>query len=299
MIINNVIINNFFCFLDKNELSFKKGLNIVSSPNSGGKSQLFNALYWTFFDKIYIQNDNSTTKSWRSAQNLIICPDAISKNPDYNGKIKTFVEISLDAEHPDSLSDQNDLVNYTFHKSMTYEKNSSNLNVYSKPELTISYIEHGETKIISSVLHNILLEKIFPESIRKFMWYQGETMDELYDFNQPHTLKYAIKEISYYPIYDNMEKIVKSSLHSIDLKIDKARRLSNTLTAEQGRLINEIREKKNNIKSKEETIDNYNERIRSINEDIATVEDKLRNSEKFSELKNQLYEKEFNIKALF
>jgi DNA sulfur modification protein DndD len=298
MIINNVIINNFFCFLDKNELSFKKGLNIVSSPNSGGKSQLFNALYWTFFDKIYIQNDNSTTKSWRSAQNLIICPDAISKNPDYNGKIKTFVEISLDAEHPDSLSDQNDLVNYTFHKSMTYEKNGSNLNVYSKPELTISYIEHGETKIISSILHNILLEKIFPESIRKFMWYQGETMDELYDFNQPHTLKYAIKEISYYPIYDNMEKIVKSSLHSIDLKIDKARRLSNTLTAEQGRLINEIREKKNNIKSKEETIDNYNERIRSINEDIATVEDKLRNSEKFSELKNQLYEKEFKYKSV-
>lgn len=298
MIINNVVINNFFCFLDKNELSFKKGLNIVSSPNSGGKSQLFNALYWTFFDKIYIQNENSTTKSWRSAQNLIICPDAVSKNPDYNGKIKTFVEISLDAEHPDSLSDQNDLVNYTFHKSMTYEKNGSNLNVYSKPELTISYIEHGETKIISSALHNILLEKIFPESIRKFMWYQGETMDELYDFNQPHTLKYAIKEISYYPIYDNMEKIVKSSMHSIDLKIDKARRLSNTLTAEQGRLINEIREKKNNIKSKEETIDNYNERIRSINEDIATVEDKLRNSEKFSELKNQLYEKEFKYKSV-
>ena len=122
MIINNVVINNFFCFLERNELVFKKGLNIISSPNSGGKSQLFNALYWTFFDKIYIQNDNSSTKSWRSAQNIIICPDAMSKNPNFNGKIKTFVEISLDAEHPDEIDDQNELVSYTFHKSMTYEK---------------------------------------------------------------------------------------------------------------------------------------------------------------------------------
>jgi hypothetical protein len=297
MIINNVVINNFFCFLDRNELVFKKGLNIISSPNSGGKSQLFNALYWTFFDKIYIQNDNSSTKSWRSAQNIILCPDALSKDQNFNGKIKTFVEISLDAEHPDAIDDQNELVSYTFHKSMTYEKSDSFVNIFSKPELTISYIEHGETKIISSSMHNILLEKIFPESIRKFMWYQGETMDDLYDFNQPHTLKYAIKEISYYPIYDNMEKIVKSSLSSIDLKIEKARRQSNTLTAEQGRLINEIRDKKNSIKSKEETINDYNERIKSINEDISIVEDKLRNSEKLSELKNQLYEKEYKLKS--
>lgn len=130
------------------------------------------------------------------------------------------------------------------------------------------------------------------------MWYQGETMDDLYDFNQPHTLKYAIKEISYYPIYDNMEKIVKSSLSSIDLKIEKARKQSNTLTAEQGKLINEIRDKKNSIKSKEETISDYNERIRTINEDISTVEDKLRNSEKFSELKNQLIEKEYKLKSV-
>jgi chromosome segregation ATPase len=94
-----------------------------------------------------------------------------------------------------------------------------------------------------------------------------------------------------------MEKIVKSSLSSIDLKIDKARKQSNTLTAEQGRLINEIRDKKNSIKSKEETINDYNERIRSINEDITVVEDKLRNSEKLSELKNQLYEKEYKLKS--
>ncbi len=298
MIINNVVINNFFCFFDRNELVFKKGLNIISSPNSGGKSQLFNALYWTFFDKVYIQNENSSTKSWRSAQNITICPDAFSKNPDFNGKIKTYVEISLEAEHPDIVSDQNDPVSYTFNKSMTYEKNGSNVIVFSKPELTISYIEHGETKIVSSNMHSNLLEKIFPESIRKFMWYQGETMDDLYDFNQPHTLKYAIKEISYYPIYDNMEKIVKSSLSSIDLKIEKARKQSNTLTAEQGKLINEIRDKKNSIKSKEETISDYNERIRTINEDISTVEDKLRNSEKFSELKNQLIEKEYKLKSV-
>jgi DNA sulfur modification protein DndD len=49
MIINKVVIRNFYCFLDENVLEFTKGLNIISAVNSGGKSQLFNAFYWTFF----------------------------------------------------------------------------------------------------------------------------------------------------------------------------------------------------------------------------------------------------------
>lgn len=298
MIIRDVVINNFYCFLDRNELVFDKGLNIVSSPNSGGKSQLFNALYWTFFDSVYIKDDNSSKKTWRSAKNLILCPDAYSKNSNFNGKINTFVEITLEAEHPDTISDNNDLVTYIFNKNITYEKSEKSVAVFSKPELIISYLELGETKIVNEGEHNRILDKIFPESIRKFMWYQGETVDELYDFSQPHTLKYAIKELSYYPIYDTMQKIVKVSLKDIDDKIEKAQRNSKSLTAEQGKLITEIRSKKNDITSKEETINLYQTRIGYLNEQISIIEEGLKNSEKYSELKNQLIEKEYKEKRL-
>ena len=58
MLIKKVNINNFFCFLGENKFVFEKGLNIISSPNKGGKSQLFNTFFWTFFDQIYIENEN-------------------------------------------------------------------------------------------------------------------------------------------------------------------------------------------------------------------------------------------------
>ncbi|NEM99766.1 AAA family ATPase, partial [Pontibacter burrus] len=53
MIIRQVTITNFFCYLGKNSFEFTEGLNIISAKNGGGKSQFFNAIYWTFFDRIY------------------------------------------------------------------------------------------------------------------------------------------------------------------------------------------------------------------------------------------------------
>ena len=86
MIINKVTINNFFCFLDENPFEFEKGLNIISALNSGGKSQFFNAFYWTLFDKIYGDNANGK-KEWRTSNNLIVCPDKLKNDCSFNDKI--------------------------------------------------------------------------------------------------------------------------------------------------------------------------------------------------------------------
>lgn len=126
------------------------------------------------------------------------------------------IDISAPIFGHESLVDTE--VKYTFSKSVIYEKNNSKLITYQKPELAISFVLDGETKYISSHHHNDVIQKIFPTTIRKFMWYQGETMDDLYDFSNPSTLKYAINVISYFPMYDNMDKIVKESVRSIEKK---------------------------------------------------------------------------------
>ena len=211
MIIDKVIINNFYCFLDENILEFSKGLNIISAVNSGGKSQLFNAFYWTFFDKIYADVDNnSTRKEWKDGSRQIVCPDSIKEKALENDKINCSVEIVLTNEFHLNDEPKDELVEYTFTKKVIYQKTSDSLTIFSKPELIISYVKDGETEFIAHYNQSWFLEKIFPSSIRKFMWYQGETMDELYDFSKPSTLKNAINEISYFPMYDNMEKIVKA-----------------------------------------------------------------------------------------
>lgn len=297
MLISKVTVNNFFCFLGENKFVFEKGLNIVSAPNSGGKSQLFNAFYWTFFDQIYIDNVNGK-KEWKPSVDIIPIPDALSKDENYIGKVKTSVEIIIEAESPDSNDINEEIVEYTFTKTVVYEKNKKNeLSVFNKPELIISFIDSGETKILSPALHADTLERIFPFSVRKFMWYQGETMDNLYDFNHPNTLKNAIKEISYYPIYDNMEKIVKSSNLSIAKKIQKELTSRKQLTTEQSKTLTDINTLNENIGKNEGKIKELDISIEDLDEQIANEEAKFRSYDKYKDIKNALENKEFSLES--
>jgi hypothetical protein len=287
MIINRVIINNFYCFLGENPLDFSSGLNIISAPNSGGKSQLFNAFYWTFFDKIYADN-NAGKKEWQSSKNILVCPDKLRVESKSGDKITSSVEITLSTEY--HLNDEpfGELVVYTFSKKVVYEKTSNGLSVFLRPELTISYVKDGETEFIPSHQHDNFLDNIFPKSIRKFMWYQGESVDDLYDFSNPSTLKEAIREISYFPMYDNMEKIVKSSSISIDKKIEKELGLKNKLSSTEQKLISEINLAAKHIEIKERDIESLTKDIENLQDDIAKVEHELKGYDKYHEIKEQL-----------
>jgi len=276
-------------------LSFSKGLNIISALNSGGKSQLFNAFYWTFFNTIYVDNDHGK-KEWKSSNHLIVCPDKLRVESKQNETIKSSIEITLSAEFHLNDEPQDEIITYTFLKEVTYEKTVTNtLIAVLKPELTISYVKDGETEFIPSHQHSWFLEKIFPSSIRKFMWYQGETMDELYDFRNPSTLKNAIKEISYFPLYDNMEKIVKAASLSIDRKVEKELKDKNKLTSTQQNLIASISNITNKIESKEKTIEDLKKDIDKLNDDVAEVEHDLKGYDKYRDLKEQLVKFEADL----
>lgn len=287
MIIDKVVITNFYCFLDENILEFSKGLNIISAVNSGGKSQLFNAFYWTFFDRIYADVDNnSTRKEWKNSSNLIVCPDKLKS--ESNEKITSSVEITLTNEFHENDESKNEQIEYTFLKKVIYEKTGNELSIYLKPELVISYVRNGETEFIPQHSHSWFLEKIFPVSLRKFMWYQGETMDELYDFSRPSTLKNAINEISYFPMYDNMDKIVKSSSASIDKKIEKELTLQKKLNSTQQKLIDEINSSKQVLERKTTNANEIQFEINKLLDEIAEEEQKLLGYDKYRDIKEQI-----------
>ena len=297
MFINKVVISNFYCFLgDDNILEFDKGLNIVCAPNSGGKSQLFNAFYWTFFDKIYGDN-SSGKKEWKDATkgNVVVCPDKLKIESNHEEIITSSVEITLTSEFHLNDEPLGDLVTYNFTKTVSYKKNTSSLIVYTKPSLLISFNRQGETEFIQSHKQDEFLKKIFPESIRKFMWYQGESMDDLYDFSNPSTLKNAIKEISYFPMYDNMEKIVKAAAMSIDKKIQKELLLQNKMTKQEQSLILDINSFTKDIEKNEEQIASIIIDIEKYQDEVAELEHQLKGYDKFRDLKEQLVKLQANL----
>ncbi|WP_282142787.1 AAA family ATPase [Cellulophaga baltica] len=299
MIINKVEIENFFCYVDRNEFDFEKGLNIVSAKNSGGKSHLFNAFHWTFFNNVYVDKQEDTTKKeWKSADNVITLPDHIISKSNIGDTNKTSIKITLTAEFHENEESKGELVEYHFEKEVFYRKGEDNILPTSRPELQIWYVIDGETKYLDKGEHKWFLDQIFPVSIRKFMWFQGETVDELYDFSNPSTLNYAIKEISYFPIYENLVNITKDSETSISKKIDKELKKVQKFTAEQETIILEIDKLKSKLSSYDgKTIDAKQE-LFEITESISKEEDKLKGLDKYSELKTNLNRLEYEIKSV-
>lgn len=299
MIINKVEISNFFCFVGDNFFEFDKGLNIISAKNSGGKSHLFNAFHWTFFDSIYVDKDLDTSKKeWKIASRLNVLPDFIIENSKTNDILKSSIKITLTAEFHMNEEIENEQVEYHFEREISFKNIDNRINPVSTTELSIWYVKNGETFFLEKGEHKWFIEIIFPVSIRKFMWFQGETVDELYDFSNPATLKYAINKISYYPIYENLVNVTKKSETSISEKVDKEVKKSKKLNEEQERVLTNIEYSRNKLTSLEDKkIEVYNE-LENVKEAIINEEEKLKGFDKYSHLKTALTKYEYEIKSI-
>ena len=298
MIINKVEINNFFCYVEENIFNFDKGLNIISAKNSGGKSHLFNAFHWTFFNKVYTDKESDTTKKeWKNASNLNILPDYIAYISDNESTIKSSVKITLTAEYHGNKEVQNDLVEYHFDKEALYRKVDNEIIMTSSPDLQIWYVKDGETVYLDKGEHTWFINSIFPVSIRKFMWFQGETVDELYDFSNPSTLKHAINEISYFPIYENMVNVAKKSIDSISRKIDREIKRTKKLSEDQEKTLNLIDFTRNKIIGLRDKIIEGQKELENVKESIFKEEEKLKGFDVYTDLKTKQVEFDYQIKS--
>ena len=298
MIINKVEINNFFCYVEENVFDFDKGLNIISAKNSGGKSHLFNAFHWTFFNNIYIDKESDTTKKeWKNASKTNVLPDYIIDKSENGSVLKASVKITLTAEFHENEEAKNDLVEYHFDKEVLYRKTDNEIILSAAPELSIWYVKDGETSFLDKGEHKWFIDKIFPVSIRKFMWFQGETVDELYDFSNPSTLKYAINEISYFPIYENLVNVTKKSVDSISDKIDKEVKKTKKLSDEQEKILSSIEYSRKKVEGLEDKKIEAQNELENIKESIFKEEEKLKGFDKYSDLKSKLTKFEYDIKS--
>ena len=297
MKIDSVKIKNFFCYLDEVEFKFDKGLNIVSASNGGGKSQLFNAFYWVFFNQIYSNiGENSAKKKWKSVDDIILCPDFYKTNSIEGDTIETNVEIKLVAPHfkPGYNKDEEN-VEYTFRRVINYKRENDSLKTWTNSGLQIEYNFESETHFAEKNELENLLNTIFPVNLRKFMWYQGETMDELYDFSNNVTLRKAIDGISYYPIYDSLHKVVDKSFKNINDKIHKELKKDNRIGREQNKIIDEIYELEKQLKSKKDSKTIYENDINELEDKIVTIENKLSGFDHFIKFKSTLVDLEAKL----
>ena len=250
MIIRNITIENFQSYYESQTIEFSKGLNLIIGNGGKGKSKLFNAFYWVLFGKIYITGIGwcTTDNLPQSAKFAMQRYEFINKRALFKAQINDKIRASVQIEIEDDKGND-----YIIERSVNALKlegeewDSNDAWQVGGNMLKVSFDSTTGTKVLNDLLAEDKINELFPDGIRNYIWFQGESLESLINFRNKETLKAAVKHISYFPYYEKLSEIISKS----KLKI----------TGIESRKLKEVNKHNSSVKELLSTIDNLNYKI--------------------------------------
>lgn len=219
MIIERIELENFMCYAGKNIMEFTEGINVIIGDNGYGKSKLYDAFYWVMYDQVFVpeKKEFQNTKTVRSK----IISDK-SKFDAKDGKLSTSVSITFHSLERDNVYILERKYTVDIKDKKIIESNDSEFTVMQKE---LSYLnakmvndEDEKRRIIAYIL---------PPQIKDYLWFQGEQVESIIDFNKHDTLTKAINVLSNITRYDELKEIATSAAKAGNSEYDReVKRLS-------------------------------------------------------------------------
>ncbi|WP_298754869.1 hypothetical protein [uncultured Psychroserpens sp.] len=318
MIVKSILIKNFKSYYGDIEFNFKNGLNIISGHEGSGKSNLFDAFMWVLFKRVSgMRRDEELDES-----NVSYINDKIKQEFFNESNEEDIVcEVRIKVEVPKNLRNNKDREYEIIRRKEIYlNKGMSGKSFYDKnvwsctnSELLVKWVDESyNSKEITNLDAERVMDDIFPEKIRKYIWFQGEQLNELLDFDNKDTLQKAVDYISYLSSYEYMSGMIgevdrqlgvraRNKLQANNRDKNKFNRLNN----EFERLEKKIEENKILVEKKESQLIKLIEDEKEQNEklsvlagfpDLKVEEEKLMNKENMLRNKvSSLNEEEKNL----
>lgn len=287
MKINSITINNFQSYYGEQTIEFGDGLNLVIGNGGKGKSKLFNAFYWVLFGKIYV-----TSEGWCTTDNLFFSSHKALHNVEYinkkalydakiDGKVDCYVQLDLTDDKGK---------NYIIERQASAIRQP--VQEWDKPEswnvspssLKVTYDVATGTKSDNGIMAEDVIADLFPEGIRGYIWFQGESLDSLIDFRKKQNLKDAVRHISYYPYYEKLTSIISKSKTKIESQESKKLKEANKQNSEIRSLLSKIDFLRSRIQTEEDNKKKYENHIAQIEIALTDDETKMQGLAGFSKL---------------
>lgn len=231
MKINNIKILNFQSYYNEHTLEFGSGLNLIIGNGGKGKSKLFNAFYWVLFGEIYITDEGwcTTDNLYFSSHKALHKHEFINKKALHDANIGDEVMCSVSLDITTDDKEQNYYVERTVVAKRIDAENWDSAGAWdlSPVSFKVEYDTRTGTKPIYGSLAENKISELFPKEIRGYIWFQGETLNELINFRNKKTMEYAVKHLSYYTYYDKMVDIISKAKVRIEKdETNKLRKLN-------------------------------------------------------------------------
>lgn len=287
MKINSITINNFQSYYEEQTIEFGDGLNLIIGNGGKGKSKLFNAFYWVLFGKIYVTSEGwcTTDDLYLSSHKALHKFEYINKKALYDAKIDGKVDCYVQLDLTDDKGH-----NYIIERQASAIRQP--VQEWDKPEswnvspssLKVTYDVATGTKNVNGIMAESIITDLFPEGIRGYIWFQGESLDSLIDFRKKQNLKDADRHISYYPYYEKLTAIISKAKAKIESQESRKLREANKQNSEIRSLILKIDFLRGKIQTEEENKKKYENNIAQIEIALADDETKMQGLAGFSKL---------------
>lgn len=288
MKIKNITIENFQCYYSENQLEFGDGLNLIIGNGGKGKSKLFNAFYWVLFGKIYI-----TDYGWCSTDKLPLHEKniKINKHEFINKKalfdapkgevVKCSVRVEIEKDNGDIY-----LIERYVTAKRTEEQDWRSIFAWdiSSTILKVSYDTPTGTRVVPDMMAEGVIAELFPAGIRGYIWFQGESLDQLIDFSNPDKLKDAVKHISYFPFYEKQTAIIEQAKKKIEAAEYRHLREANRQNSEARTIIQSLENYRKKLDDETEHLKDLEATITNMQVVMASNESKVKGLAKFSSL---------------
>ncbi len=298
MIIRNITINNFQSYYDEQTIEFGKGLNLIIGNGGKGKSKLFNAFYWVLFGKIYVTSEGwcSTDTLYQSSHKALSNYEFINKKALFEAmpdkQVNCFVRLELTSDKGINYMIERNVV--AIRQISTNWDSSSAWNLLPA-NIKVTYDSPLGTKIENGIIAENRISDLFPEGIRGYIWFQGESLDELINFRDKRTLKDAVKHISYYPFYEKLTAIISKAKEKIEKQETSKLKEANKQNAEAKSLLAKISVLQTQIGREKDNEKTIRDNIETIQLHLATDEEKVSGVASFADLSHKYDECEKEI----
>lgn len=192
-------------------MEFTEGINVIIGDNGYGKSKLYDAFYWVMYDQVFV-SEKKEFQNTKAVKSKIISDKAKAND----GKINTSVSITFHNLEKDSVFILERKYTAHIRDGIILESNDSEFTIMKKD---LSYLnakmvndEDEKKRIVANIL---------PPQIKDYLWFQGEQVESIIDFNKQDTLTKAINVLSNITRYDELKKIAVDAARSGNLEYDR------------------------------------------------------------------------------
>jgi DNA sulfur modification protein DndD len=222
MIIEKIDIENFMCYAGPNSMEFTEGINVIIGDNGYGKSKLYDAFYWVMYDQVFVP-ERKEFQNTKSVKSKIISDKAKAESKD--GRVTASVSITFHNMEKDNVFILERKYSVTIKDGQLIESNDSEFTVMKKE---LSYL--NAKMVTDEDEKRRIVSKILPSHIKDYLWFQGEQVESIIDFNKQDSLTKAINVLSSIKRYDELIEIAASAARSGNSEYDReVRRLSKDL----------------------------------------------------------------------